>query len=209
MLKALSAQQSNTIEEVLNIGLGRAAMSLSSIVGDEVLLNASDIHLSNINTGQALDMIKKATTGNLVSVSQHVAGDIEALALVVFSECDAIEVVHRMILKNASVEMATDYEHEVMSEVCNIILNACISAMASMMHLSLESYLPVHHMGDCESVTLDNPMKPLKILMNLDIIIAHQPRHGFITLSLSAKSLQKVLQSVEQYLESETFEWLE
>lgn len=209
MLKALSAQQNNTIEEVLNIGLGRAAMSLSSLVGDEVLLNAADIHLSNINTGQALDMIKKATTGNVVSVSQHVAGDVEALALVVFSEVDAIEIVHRMILKNAPVETATDYEHEVMSEVGNIILNACISAMSSMMHLSLESYLPIHHMGDCESVTLDNPMKPLKILMNLDIIIAHQPRQGFITFSLSAKSLQKILQSVEQYLESETFEWLD
>jgi len=209
VLKALSAQQSNTIEEVLNIGLGRAAMSLSSIVGGEVLLSASDIHLSNINTGQALDIVKKATTGNVVSVSQHVTGDVEALALVVFSEVDAIEVVHRMILKNAPVELATDYEHEVMSEVGNIILNACVSAMASMMHLSLESYLPVHHMGDCESVTLDNPMKPLKILMNLDIIIAHQPMHGFITFSLSAKSLQKILQSVEQYLESETFEWLD
>jgi len=209
VLKALSAQQSNTIEEVLNIGLGRAAMSLSSIVGDEVLLSASGIHLSNINTGQALDLIKKSTTGNVVSVSQHVAGDIEALALVVFSEVDAIEIVHRMILKNALVEVATDYEHEVMSEVGNIILNACISAASSMLHLSLESYLPMHHMGDCESVTLDSPLRPLKILMNLDIFIAHHPMHGFITFSLNAKSLQKILQSAEQYLESETFEWLD
>ncbi len=208
MLKALSDQQSSTIEEVINIGLGRAAMTLSSIVADEILLNASNIHLSNINTGQAFDLIKKSTAGNVVSVSQDVFGDIETLALVVFSEADATEIVHRMILRNAPVEVATDYESDVMCEVGNIILNASMSALSSMMYLSLESYLPVHHMGDCETVTLDSAMKPLKILINLDFIIAQKPIRGFITFSLSAKSLQKILQSVEQYSESEHFEWL-
>jgi chemotaxis protein CheC len=209
VLKALNAQQRDTIEEVLNIGLGRAAMNLTNMLRDEVLLSASNIHLSNINTGQALDLIKKTLPGNLVSVAQNVAGDVDAIALVIFSEKHAMDIVQHMVSKTYPSDLGYDYEYEVMSEFANVILNACISAMASMMHLSLESYLPVHHMGDGESVTLDTPALPIKMLISLDVIIAQQPMQGFVSFSVNAKSLQKILQYAEQYLESEAFEWLD
>lgn len=209
LLKALSAQQQEVIEEVLNIGLGRAAMSLSSILDDEVLLNASNVHLSNLNTGKALDIIKKSGEINMVSVAQNISGDLDTLGLVLFPESKAVEIVQRMVPQNAIHQGVVKYEHEVMSEVSNIILNACVSALSNMLRLSLGSSLPVHHMGDCESVTLDNPAHPIKLLINLDIVIAMQPMPGFLTFSFSTTALGKLLQAVEQYNESETFEWLE
>ena len=207
LLKALDAQQVAAIEEVLNIGLGRAAVSLSSILGDEVLLTASNVHMSNLNTGKALDILKKSGEPNMVSVAQNVSGDLDTLALVLFSESNAVEIVQRMLSQNA--DGVLKYEYEVMSEVGNIILNACVSAFSNMMHLTLGSSLPVHHIGDCESVTLDNPAHPLKLLINLDVVIAMRPISGFITFSFSTTSLQLLLQAVEQYHESETFEWLD
>ncbi len=209
MLKALDAQQVATIEEVLNIGLGRAAVSLSSILGDEVLLTASNVHMSNLNTGKALDILKRSGEINMVSVAQNVSGDLDTLALVLFSESNAVDIVQRMMSQNAEQSGVLKYEYEVMSEVGNIILNACVSAFSNMMHLTLGSSLPVHHIGDCESVTLDNPAHPLKLLVNLDVVIAMRPIAGFITFSFSTTSLQLLLQAVAQYHESETFEWLD
>lgn len=209
MLKALDAQQVATIEEVLNIGLGRAAVSLSSILGDEVLLTASNVHMSNLNTGKALDILKRSGEINMVSVAQNVSGDLDTLALVLFSESNAVDIVQRMMSQNAEQSGVLKYEYEVMSEVGNIILNACVSAFSNMMHLTLGSSLPVHHIGDCESITLDNPAHPLKLLINLDVVIAMRPIAGFITFSFSTTSLQLLLQAVAQYHESETFEWLD
>lgn len=209
LLKALDAQQLEAIEEVLNIGLGRAAGSLTTLLGEEVLLTASNVHMSNLNTGKALDIIKKSGEVNMVSVAQNVSGDLDTLALILFPESKAVEIVQRMVSPNAAAQAVVKYEHEVMSEVGNIILNACVSAFSNMMHLSLGSSLPVHHMGDCESVTLDNPAHPLKLLIDLDVVIAMRPISGFVTFSFSTTSLARLLQSVEQYYESETFEWLE
>ena len=79
MLKALNAQQQEIIEEVLNIGLGRAAMSLSSILGDEVLLIASNVHLSNLNTGKALDIIKKTGELIMLSLEQNISRHLDSL----------------------------------------------------------------------------------------------------------------------------------
>lgn len=209
MLKALDAQQVATVEEVLNIGLGRAAVSLTNLLGSEVLLRASGVHLSNLNTGKALDIIKKSGEQNMVSVAQNVSGDLDTLALVLFAESAAVEIVQLMLFGKTEQNGVRKYEYEVMSEVGNIILNACVSAFSNMMHLSLGSSLPVHHIGDCESVTLDNPAHPLKLLLNLDVVIHQREISGFITFSFSTTALQMLLQVVEQYSESETFAWLD
>lgn len=209
MLKALDAQQVATVEEVLNIGLGRAAVSLTNLLGSEVLLRASNVHLSNLNTGKALDIIKKSGEQNMVSVAQNVSGDLDTLALVLFAEGAALEIVQLMLFGKNEQNGVRKYEYEVMSEVGNIILNACVSAFSNMMHLSLGSSLPVHHIGDCESVTLDNPAHPLKLLLNLDVVINQREISGFITFSFSTTALQMLLQAVEQYSESEIFAWLD
>lgn len=208
-MKALNKQQQSTIEEVVNIGLGRAAMSLSDIAGGEVMLSASNMSLSNINTGQALDLIKQSGGQNWVSVSQTISGDVDAVALAIFSDAKALNIVRNVLSGEQAVDLAHEYEPDVMSEVSNIILNASISALSSMMNLSLESYLPVHHFGDCESVMLDSPVLPIKLLMNLDVIIASQTISGFMSFSVNNESLQKMMQMVEQYLEGEAFEWLD
>jgi chemotaxis protein CheC len=208
-VKALNKQQQSTIEEVVNIGLGRAAMSLSDIAGGEVMLSASNMSLSNINTGQALDLIKLSGGQNWVSVSQTISGDVDAVALAIFSDAKALNIVRNVLSGEQAADLAHEYEPDVMSEVSNIILNASISALSSMMNLSLESYLPVHHFGDCESVMLDSPVLPIKLLMNLDVIIASQTISGFMSFSVNNESLQKMMQMVEQYLEGEAFEWLD
>lgn len=203
MLIELNALQRNAIEEVINIGLGRAAVSLSEIASDEIMLIASDAHLSNINTGQALDLIKKPSPGNMVSIAQNLEGDVNASALVIFSEADAIEIVRHMLAAQDAEEFCAEYEYEVMSEVGNMILNACISALANMMQLSVESFLPVHHSGECEEVVLDNPLMPLKILMQLDLIIEKQVFKGFVSFSMNAKSLKNMTAHIERYIESQ------
>lgn len=203
----MNASQKEAIEELFNIGLGRAAMTLSHVANAEVMLSASDMQLSNINTGQALDTIKSASEGNWISISQTVSGEIDAVSLVLFSDENAMKIV-QSVLGGEMQDIHNDYEPEVMVEIANIILNACISAIASMMHLKIESYLPVHHIGDGESVLLDSPVLPMKLLIRLEMIVSSKVASGFISFSVNQASLQQMLQRIEQYLESEVFEWL-
>jgi chemotaxis protein CheC len=207
LAKSLNNRQREAIEEVFNIGLGRAAMTLGKVAQQEIMLSAANIHLSNINTGQTLDTIKKSANGNWVSVSQVVVGDIDAVAMVIFSDMKALQIISKLVGQRDQ-EIGQEYEPEMMTELANIILNACISAMSNMMNLSLESYLPVHHIGDAESVMLDSAVLPMKILVDFDMIIGNQVHAGFITFSVDMKSLQKMLQFVEQYLEIDIFEWV-
>lgn len=208
LVKTWNTKQQQAFEEVLNIGLGRAAVTLSKVVKQETMLATSGIHVSNINTGQALDLVKRNGADNWVSVSQTIGGDFDAVSLLVFSNEDAFKMMHAILNDAQMADFARDYDPDVMSEIASIILNACMSAMINMLGLSLESYQPVHHFGDCESVMLDTPVLPIKVLIDLEMIIAGAKMNGFITLSLTTKSLQQMVQFLNQYLDSEAFEWV-
>lgn len=208
MVKIWNKSQQQAFEEILNIGLGRAAVTLSKIVGREVMFAASGIHVSNINTGQALDVVKKTGADNWVSVSQTVGGDFDAVALMVMSNENALATM-RAISDEATVnDFARDYDADAFSEIASVVLTASMSAMVNMLDLSLESYQPVHHFGDCESVMLDSPVLPIKVLIALDMIIANRKVNGYMSLSLTPKSLQSMVQLLNQYLESEAYEWV-
>lgn len=208
MVKTWNKRQQEAFEEILNIGLGRAAVTLSKILNQEVMFSASGIQVSNINTGQALDLVKRTGGANWVSVSQTIGGDFDAVSLLVLSNENAL-VMMRAVMQDASVnDFARDYDPDTFSEVASVVLTASLSAMVNMLDLSLESYQPVHHFGDCESVMLDSPVLPVKVLIALDMIIAGRKVNGFMTLSLSHKSLQAMVQFLNQYLESEAFEWV-
>lgn len=208
MVKTWNKSQQEAFEEILNIGLGRAAVTLSKILNQEVMFAASGIQVSNINTGQVLDLVKRTGGDSWVSVSQTIGGDFDAVSLLVLSNENAL-VMMRGITQDATVnDFARDYDPDVLSEVASVVLTASMSAMVNMLDLSLESYQPVHHYGDCESVMLDSPVLPVKVLIALDMIIAGRKVNGFMTLSLSHKSLQAMVQYLNQYLESEAFEWV-
>ncbi len=208
MVKTWNKSQQEAFEEILNIGLGRAAVTLSKILNQEVMFAASGIQVSNINTGQALDLVKRTGGENWVSVSQTIGGDFDAVSLLVLSNENAL-VMMRGITQDATVnDFARDYDPDVLSEIASVVLTASMSAMVNMLDLSLESYQPVHHYGDCESVMLDSPVLPVKVLIALEMIIAGRKVNGFMTLSLSHKSLQAMVQYLNQYLESEAFEWV-
>ncbi len=208
MVKTWNKRQQEAFEEILNIGLGRAAVTLSKILNQEVMFSASGIQVSNINTGRALDLVKRTGGANWVSVSQTIGGDFDALSLLVLSNENAL-VMMRAIQQDSGVnDFARDYDPDTFSEVASVVLTAGLSAMVNMLDLSLESYQPVHHFGDCESVMLDSPVLPVKVLIALEMIVAGRKVNGFMTLSLSHKSLQAMVQFLNQYLESEAFEWV-
>jgi len=208
LVKTWNRRQQDAFEEILNIGLGRAAVTLSKILNQEVMLSASGIQVSNINTGQALDLVKKTGGANWVSVSQTIGGDFDAVSLLVLSNENALVMMRAITQDAMGDDFARDYDPDAFSEVASVVLTASLSAMVNMLDLSLESYHPVHHFGDCASVMLESPVLPLKVLMSLEMIISGHKVNGFMTLSLSHKSLQAMVQFLNQYLESEAFEWV-
>lgn len=195
----LSELQHDALGEIFNIGVGRAASSLSQIVNDEVLLTAPEVLL--VHRDQAAKLLLGAELQQFSTVSQTFSGPFEAQALLVFPESNALEIVRLMIGPHMSIEELAEFEQEAMCEIGNIILNACMSSLADIFHVSFDSTLPLHRFGSAENLpVLEGGEEQMVLLLQVDMIISQQRIQGHILFLLSVASMSSLFACLEHYL---------
>lgn len=195
----LNELQRDALGEIFNIGVGRAASSLSQIVNDTVLLSAPEVTL--VHREDAAKVLLGSEFRQFSTVSQNFSGAFEAEAMLVFPESNALEIVRLMVGPQMSVEELSEFEQEAMCEVGNIILNACMSALADLFHLALNGTLPIHRFGDTESLSfLAGGAEQMILVLQVDMTISQQRVQGHILFLLSIASMQSLLDCLDNYL---------
>jgi chemotaxis protein CheC len=193
--------QLDALTEVFNIGAGRAAESLSEIVGDTVLLSVPSIEIL-----QKSD-IDAATLGlnndEFAAVSQVFSGPFEAEGLLLFTETHALEIVREMMGSEIAIEDLPEFEQEAMCEVGNIILNACLSAMADIFGIELTSGLPRYTQASPQWILgyVNHEMEhDCLMVLHIDLIIEKRQTEGHLIFFLSTDSLNQLIEHVQRYI---------
>lgn len=198
----LSELQYDALGEIFNIGVGRAAASLSQIVNDEVQLNAPAVSLIHIE--QASRLLHSSELQQFSSVSQTFSGPFVAQALLVFPESNALEIVRLMVGPHMSTDEVSEFEQEAMCEIGNIILNACMSSLADIFHISFSSTLPLHRFGDAENLpVLEGDEDQMVLLLQVDMVISQQHIQGHILFLLSVASMHSLVACLDDYLKAQ------
>ena len=198
---ALTADQLDALSEIFNVGAGRAASSLSDIVGDEVLLSVPQVEFYRANEVNA--KLLSLSSARLGSVKQHFNGPFDLTASLVFTEERALEIVQEML--GSQVEMAdlVEYEQEAMCEVGNIILNASLSAMADMLGITFDSTLP-EYSSDAPDVVIGRIVadtnNPMLLILHMNMIIEKRRSQGTLIFWLSSSSLNLLILHIDQFL---------
>ncbi len=136
----LSELERDALTELVNIGVGRAAASLRSMVGRQVLLSVPSIEV--VGAREAAALISEREAGELVAVRQDFAGAFSGRALLVFPQANSLELARAVIGDSATDAEAAEMEEEALAETGNIILNNCLGSMANMLRQSLTMTLP-------------------------------------------------------------------
>ncbi|MBR7801233.1 chemotaxis protein CheC [Undibacterium fentianense] len=200
-MDSLTELHLDALAEVFNVGAGRAAASLSEIVGDEVKLSVPSIEIKK--SSEADISMMPDTTQKFGVVSQHFSGPFDAQALLLFTESHALEIVRDMMGSQMSIEELAEFEQEAMCELGNIILNACLSAMADMLQISLDSSLPNYKIASSEDIIkgLSNvEEQPYILILHIDLTIEKRHSEGHLIFLLSSMSLRNLVLQIEQFL---------
>lgn len=198
----LNELQRDALGEIFNIGVGRAASSLSQIVNDEVLLSAPSVQL--VKGKEATQLLLGRELRQLSTVSQTFSGPFSAEATLVFPETNALEIVRLMVGPHMSIEELSEFEQEAMCEVGNIILNACMSSLADLFHITFDSTLPLHRFGDVSSMSIvHQETEHVILVLQVDMTISQQRIQGHILFLLSVGSMCSLFNCLDQYLKEQ------
>lgn len=196
----LNEMQRDALSELFNIGVGRAANSLSLIVSDKVELTAPAISL--VHPEDIVATLLNSELQEFSMVSIDFAGPFDAQTILLFPERNALSIVSHILDPSMSPEEMSEFEQEAMCEVGNIILNACISALADELQIEFEGGLPEHHFSDSSVLPLtgENPDSVI-LLLQIQLQMRQEQVEGHLLFLLSVSSIRILLEYVDHYLE--------
>ena len=149
-MRQLDDIERDALSELLNMAMGQAASSLSELAGHEVIMSVPDVELIPRDT--YLESIQDDSDNPLVSVSEGFAGDFSGDAVLIFFVDKSMNLVRALMEEYPSDEDLTELEEEVLIEVGNILLNACISTIANLIGQEFKTELPYFSKGTLEQV---------------------------------------------------------
>ncbi len=146
----LTEQHRDVLTELVNIGVGRAAYSLSEMVDSRVGLQVPSVAVSELGDGILSE--ERVSGTPLTSVSLPFAGKLNGVALLVLPRDSARSLV--AMLTGASCESAeVETEREgVITEVGNIMVNSVLGSLGNMTHLEVAFSLPAYREGGVDQV---------------------------------------------------------
>jgi chemotaxis protein CheC len=136
----MSAQQLDALGELVNLGVGQAAETLNRMLETHVRLEAPQVQF--LPLGDMKTVANSLGGGNFAAIRLPFRGVVGGFASLLFPPSDAVTIADLMV-GNASD--ATDLDAMrigALQEVGNIVLNAVMGTMASLLDEHLEYTIP-------------------------------------------------------------------
>lgn len=193
----------DAVAEVLNIAMGNAAASLSEMISEEVKLSVPGVEfVSRLGASQIIG--EKAKT-NVSGVLQPFHGAFGGDAMLLFPEKQSLELVRAVLQQeDLTLEELTDMEQEAMSEIGNVILNACLCSIADMFGQQMFGEIPEFIQGSLKQVfSVENDVQDsdlIVMLLNMDFLIEKKNIQGYVTFLMDVDSVALFKANIENFM---------
>jgi chemotaxis protein CheC len=201
----LTAAQQDALVELLNIGFGRAAASLSQLTGHRVLLDVPQVALHPIE--EVGDALERNVHGHVASVHQIFTGPVGGDALLILDEAGAA-ILKELLTNEPALPLSIDASaREVITEVGNILLNACLGTFGNLLkvqvsfsvpHLSIENVSAL-----LESLIVTQQGIRYALIVHAGFRLRDTQVTGYLMIVLSVASLDRLIRAVEDWEDSQ------
>lgn len=197
----LTTVQQDALIELLNIGFGRAAASLSQLTGHRVLLEVPEVSVHPVgDVGEALAALGMR---EVASVHQIFSGPVAGDALLIL-DYPAAGMLKHLLTDEPTLPLRVDASaREVLTEVGNILLNACLGTFGNLLHVQVSFSVPQLSLdtlsGVIESLTVDREGLSYALLVHAGFRLRDAEVYGALVIVLSVTSLDRLIRAVEAW----------
>jgi chemotaxis protein CheC len=197
----LTASQQDALIELLNIGFGRAASSLSQLTGHRVVLDVPEVAIHPIATLKAA--LERVVNEDLASVHQIFSGPVAGDALLILNY-QAAGMLKLLLTDEPALPLTVDASaREVLTEVGNILLNACLGTFGNLLDVKVSFSVP--HLtldtlqGVLQSLLINREGMRYALLVHAGFKLRDAEVKGYLIIVLSVASLDRLIRAVEDW----------
>jgi chemotaxis protein CheC len=196
----ISELQRDALVELLNIGFGRAGAALSRLTNQRVILDVPRVGVHAMN--QLTAHLAVLTSEDVATVHQPFAGTLAGDALLILSPESAVKL-QELLTDEPSLPLTLDASsREVLSEVGNILLNACIGTFGNLLQVPVTFDAPDINVASLQFVLEqlnDGEQDQFRyaLLITAGFKLRDAEIIGYMVIVLSVPSLTRLLEAVE------------
>lgn len=199
----LSVDQKDAITELVNIAFSRTAASLSDLTGNRVELAVPEVSAHPIE--ELEHALSKFVRGDVASVHQIFGGSVAGDAFLLFDVEGAGQLVRLLTEAEAPVDRMGASAKEVLSEVGNILLNACLGVFGDLLQVRFTFAVPRLHLESLgsmlKSLVVESDEIRHAMVVGARFGIRNTNVVGCLVLVLGITSLERFVKAVEHWAE--------
>ena len=197
----LTPHQQDALIELLNIGFGRAGASLSELTGHRVVLDVPHVSIHPI--AGLSNILGKVISEDVASVHQIFSGPVAGDALLILDH-NAAGILKELLTDEPALPLPLDASaREVLTEVGNILLNACLGTFGNILDVQVSFSIPHLDLDTLNSVLESLLVKREGMRYALVVHAGFRLRDaavtGYLVIVLSVASLDRLIRAVEAW----------
>lgn len=197
----LTALQQDALVELINIGFGRAAAALSKLTGHRVTLQAPDVDVYAIE--EVARALEGTVHGDIATVHQVFTGPVAGDALLILDHRSA-GILKQLLTDEPALPLVVDASaREVVTEIGNILLNACLGTFGNLLKVQVSFSVPRLDLdtldGVLQSIIVEQQELQYALVVRAAFSLRDSEVSGFMVIVLGIASLDRLIRAVEDW----------
>ena len=197
----LTDEQKDALTELINIAFSRTAAALSDLTGHRVNLNVPEIAIHPI--GELPETLSRFVEGEVASVHQIFSGPVSGDAMLMLNYEGANVLIDLLTGEAAGRGRIDASGQEVLTEIGNILLNACLGMFGNLLKVHVTFSVPRLHLESLNAMldTLIVGQEELRyaLVIYTTFKLKDSSVTGYLVIVLGVASLDRLLHAVEEW----------
>lgn len=187
MTNYFTVDESDAFTEIFNIGAGKAAQALSELLGAPIVFSVPFCVVLPLE--EAVDYFRRRFGSDICVVSQDFSGPFDGSALLMFHEASSLALAQTVLRSEEPIKAITELEREALTEVGNIILNACLSSFGDLLEREVATSLPRFLAGPSGAMLRGARGYDVVLVVKVDFNVEGRDIEGYVTYVLNVDSI--------------------
>jgi len=199
----LTEQQTDALTELINIAFARTGAALSELTGHRVLLEPPTVALHL--TSELDTQLSRFVPGEVAWIHQVFDGPVAGDALLLLNHDGAVQLTELLTDDPTSSARMDESAREVLTEVGNILLNACLGVFGNVLRVHVGFSVPRLRLDSIDELIAWLREGRGELLYALVVFTKFQVRDsqvaGYLVLVLNMVAFDRLVQEIDNWVE--------
>jgi chemotaxis protein CheC len=194
----LNQDEQDALNEIINIGFGRAASALSMLVSQRVIIEAPLVTLNPL--AELYEALAELSESSLINVHQVFRGTISGDAMLLVDTGSATILVDLLEKSDSKPRKLTAEDRETLVEVGNILLSAFTGSFGNLLKVHLTFTVPnlqLESLTDIlTSLAVESQEVEYALVVRIRFRLSEGDVSGYLMIVMGIQSLETLLEAM-------------